>query len=160
MSDSYYETAQICLNGHVINEWVHEFPAHNSKFCSECGEATTTTCECGAEIRGKYIVPGVFGGHSEYVPPNYCFSCGKSFPWIEQNLAAARDLTDELDELSHDDKEKLKNLLVDLTKDTPRTEVAKKRFTKIMSKVGADSYEALKSILVKVATEAAKSALT
>jgi len=41
---SYYHTAQICLNGHIINESIEEYPEKNEKFCSLCGSETITEC--------------------------------------------------------------------------------------------------------------------
>ena len=73
----YYDVAQICMNGHIINERYKESPEHNQEFCDKCGEKTITKCEnCGADIRGRYKMPGIadFRPKQEKVP-KYCYNC-------------------------------------------------------------------------------------
>ena len=53
-------------------------------------------------------------------------------PGPASGFRPAKDLADELDELSDEEKEKLKATLDDLIPDTPQTEVAGTRFKKIM----------------------------
>ena len=58
MSDGRYDTAQICINGHIINSMSISKPEHNKKFCDKCGEPTITNCQnCNAPIRGYYHPP-------------------------------------------------------------------------------------------------------
>src|ERR1700679_4064379 len=76
-----WDTAQICRNGHAINECAESQPASNSKFCQRCGAPTITTCpKCQAKIRGYFHVPGVFS-LSKYSVPPYCHGCGSGYPW-------------------------------------------------------------------------------
>lgn len=76
----YYDVAQICMNGHVINESCKEYPQHNQNFCDKCGEKTITKCEgCGADIRGNYNEPGVLV-FAPMITPKYCHNCGKMYP--------------------------------------------------------------------------------
>ena len=104
-------------------------------------------------------VPNVFvvAGHAP--PPNYCHNCGHSYPWTERRLQTARELADEFDELDEAEKQKLKASLDDLVKDTPKTELAGTRFKKIASKLGRDSYEAMKSVITDILSETAKKTL-
>lgn len=81
MNDSYYDTAQICLNGHVVNTMATSSPQSNQKHCAECGAQTITGCPaCTAAIRGHYHMPGVIG-FLDYQKPAYCHNCGNAFPW-------------------------------------------------------------------------------
>ena len=58
MSDGWYDTAQICMNGHVINSMSISHPEHNKKFCDKCGAPTTTNCpKCNTPIKGHYHPP-------------------------------------------------------------------------------------------------------
>lgn len=157
----YYDTAQVGTNGHVVNEHFHERPAHNERFCSFCGEHTITWCEkCGAEIRGSYEVPSVAVlGPGLETPPSFCHEGGHSYPWAGRRLQAAKDMADELDELSEEEKQKLKASLDDLIRDTPQAEVAGARFKKIMRKVGKESCTAMKELMIGIAGETAKKAL-
>lgn len=159
MSASYYDTAQICLNGHVVNSMALSSPQSNQKHCDECGAQTITTCpECNTPIRGYYHVPG-FIGFFDYDKPAYCYSCGKPFPWTTSGLEAILELADELEGLSEEEKQQLKDSFPDLIRDTPKTVVAETRFKKIMRKVGADAYNAMKSIMIDIVSEAVRKSI-
>lgn len=156
MSDSYYDTAQICLNGHVINYMAASYPLSNQKFCAVCGSRTITECPCcNSPIRGAFHVARVVRSH-RYNKPSYCHNCGNPFPWSIASLEAAKELADELDELSKEEQQQLKDTFPDLTKNTPKTVVAETRFRKLMKKAGGEAYDGMKSILIDVLSEAAK----
>lgn len=156
----YYDVAQICLNGHVVNEYFREYPQHNQDFCDKCGEPTVSTCpSCKTDIRGYYHVPGVVGGGGMGSAPNFCHKCGKPYPLVDRKIQAISEMADELEELTEDEKDKLRNSLDDIVAETPRTEVASLRMKKILKKLGKESYESIKSILVDIASEAVKKSL-
>jgi len=112
-------------------------------YCTKCGAPTLSVCEtCKTRIRDGRR-------------PSYCGQCGKPFPWTETALEAAKAYADELN-LTFDEKSALQVTMNDLTADTPRTELAAHRFKKVLSKIGPVAGEALKSIIVNFATEAAK----
>ncbi len=115
------------------------------RFCTECGAESISACESCEAILGN-----------PNKRPSYCGSCGKPFPWTQTALTAAREYTDELDELSPEDKSLLKLSLVDLTVDTARTPLAASRFKRIIGKIGPAAGDALLKIIVSIATEAAK----
>lgn len=151
--------AAVCLNGHEIQSYL-ERPHTEEKFCPTCGSPVVTTCAgCGTPIRGQYHVDGIIGLHSDYDPPSFCFNCGVPFPWTVTKLAAAKELTDELDGVSDDDKEKLKGALDDISREGPRSEVGAARIKKILKKTGTGVGNALYKIAVDVGSEAAKKIL-
>ena len=159
MSDSYYDTAQVCLNGHVISSFAASQPQSNQKFCAECGAGTITACPaCSTSIRGNYHVPGVIG-FFDYNKPAYCYNCGKPFPWTAASLEAASDLVDDLDTLSQEEKQQLKESFPDLVRDTPRTAVAESRFKRLTKKAGSETVWAMRSILIDVVSEAVKKSI-
>jgi hypothetical protein len=159
MSESYYDTAQICLNGHVINSMAESYPQSNQKYCSECGAETITSCaDCNSTIRGHYHIPDVIS-LSDYNRPSYCYNCGKPYPWTVVSLESARDLADELEKLSAEERQQLKDSLLDLVKNTPKTIVAETRFKKLMKKAGLEAFEAMKSILITIVSEAVRKSL-
>ncbi len=156
-----YDVAQICLNGHVVTDRARRAPERMQKFCKNCGEPTITNCpNCNTLIRGDYQVEGVItvSGRGP-TAPSFCHECGKAYPWTERKLEAAWELADELEGLSEEEKGKLKLSLNDLVRDTSKTEVAATRVKKILSKVGKESFNAMKSILLDIATEAVKKSL-
>lgn len=71
-------------------------------------------------------------------------------------MRAAKEYTDELEQLTVEEKTTLKATLDDLTKDTPRTELAAHRFKKFLNKLGPVAGEMLKKIISDVLTEAGK----
>lgn len=152
---SWYDIAQICINGHVINSMAKEHPERNSKYCSKCGHPTISTCpNCNQAIQGYYHIPHV-AGHG-YTRPAFCINCGTEFPWTDTALKAAKELSDELSELSPDELKKLKESFEDLVKDSPKTAVAATRFKSIISKVGKSTAEGFRTILIDVLSETAK----
>lgn len=158
--ESWYDTAQVCLNGHPTNDSVIRYPDHNKDFCDKCGEKTITTCQvCNASIRGDYHVSGVSAIGFTYTPPSYCDNCGNPYPWVAEKLNAAIELADLLDELTPEEKEQLKMSLDDLVKDGPRTVVAQTRFKRILSKTGPEIATGFKDILVDVVSETVKKAI-
>jgi hypothetical protein len=59
MSGSY-DTAQICLNGHVVTTGFHDYPQFRARFCKECGAGTIMQCDsCKTEIKGSLRSPRV-----------------------------------------------------------------------------------------------------
>jgi len=154
----WYDTAQICLNGHMINASTTFFPIHNSEFCAECGASTITKCpKCNADILGKFHGTGI---QPVSVPTptvrKFCSNCGFPYPWTESRLKAAHDLANEISELRGDDRDILTQSIDELIKDTPQTQVAAVRFKKIMPKVGKEIADAFREILIDIVSETAK----
>ena len=159
MEDSWYDTAQICMNGHPINCMSVSSPEHNKKFCDRCGAKTITNCEnCSTPIKGFYHNPWAIrpGNLSWFTPRSFCDNCGKPYPWTEAKLKAAQELSDELDNLSPEEREILKKSLDDIIRDTPQTTVAANRFKKLVAKAGKVAADGFRDILVDVLSEAAK----
>jgi len=91
--EGWYDTAQICLNGHVITSSTTTSPELKRQLCDKCGAATITECpKCGANIRGDYHVPGEPTLGETYRLPKFCRDCGVAYPWTESSLKAAHEL--------------------------------------------------------------------
>lgn len=147
------DIAQICLNGHIVNEGMKHYPQKSKKHCSICGEATLTFCEnCQTAIQGRDFFRGVRNTRN-YEPPRFCHECGKIYPWTRIRLDAARELADELN-LSNEEKEELKRSLENLVQETPRTQVAVSKFKRLTAKAGPETVDMFKSILVGVVSTA------
>lgn len=95
-------------------------------------------------------------GTGPFSPPKYCGECGHQFPWTETTLAAAREYTDNLEQLTASEKIQLKETFDDLTRDTARTPVAAGRFKRLLDKVGPTAGCVLQKLMEAVATEAVK----
>ena len=158
MSDGHYDVGQICENGHVISGMAGTHPGHNQDFCETCGARTLVTCPCcSTTIRGQ--LPGMISFGRSYTAPAFCFKCGKPFPWTLAGLRAAEELADEMDVLTDQEKETLKASVHDLVRETPKSQVAKTRFKKIMRKVGREGSEAMRSVLTTLVSESVRSAM-
>lgn len=156
MSDSSYDTAQICLNGHVVNTSAASSPESNQKYCVLCGSETITACpDCNTTIRGDYKVHGLIIA-IDYDKPAYCNSCGKPFPWTVIGLEEASKLADTFKKLSQKEKQQLKDSFPDLISDTPKTIVAVTLFNELMKKAGQGACDGMKQILFCIVSEAVK----
>src|SRR5690348_16101276 len=83
---TWWDTAQVCLNGHVVNEYSVSQPHYNAPRCPECGEPTITACaNCSTPIRGR-IHDGGFPSLAPFTRPPYCHSCGEAYPWTERAI--------------------------------------------------------------------------
>ena len=99
MSDSYYDVAQVCLNGHMVNDTWQSSPNFSKDICPKCGAKTIIECPaCHKRIQGFYHVPGVITTRSASVRA-YCHACGKPYPWTLATIDAAKALAEELDGL-------------------------------------------------------------
>ena len=161
----WYDTAQICANGHLITAAANQNPERKQPFCPSCGAKTLTVCPaCGKPIRGahcahvhNYVMDSwdTAVGSLRAIPA-HCSECGTAFPWTSARLAAAKELAGEVEGLSDDERETLKNSLDDLSTDTLRTEVAASKVKRLIAKSGKVAADALNKIVVTVATEYAK----
>jgi hypothetical protein len=165
-----YATAAVCVKGHVATADAETHRASVSKFCSKCGAEVIIACpNCSAPIRGYYIPPGVSGVGGVFKSlANFCYECGKPYPWTIERLKAAKELADDLDEISDgglrrqpsaEEREKLKAAIEDIASGGPRAEVGAARLKKMLGKAGTVVGQALWKISVEVASEAAKKIL-
>ena len=91
---------------------------------------------------------------ARYNPPSFCQSCGSPFPWTSNRIQAAIDLAEiELDEA---DKKVFEQSVGELVTDSPQTKVAATRIKKILVKAGSTFGDAIREILVNIASETAK----
>ena len=150
--------AQICQQGHLVVTSMRDSPALTKSFCERCGTSTISECQtCGWPIAGEGYAP--FGGGGPYQLPKYCGECGKPFPWTELALSTAKEYTDNLDQLSAEEKRTLKRTFDDLTSDTARTLPAANRFKQFVAKIGPVAGDTLKQILVSVVSETARKSM-
>jgi len=159
---SWYDVAQICPNGRVINSAAKSRPEYNAQFCSRCGEKTTAECaHCHTPVRGSLLHDISWSNHQadyevNYVRPSFCRTCGEAYPWTHRKLEAAKDLARELDGLDDAERQLLANSLDDIVRDTPSTSVAATRFKRLVAKGGAAAAEMFKDILTDIVSETAK----
>ncbi|QSR89275.1 DUF2321 domain-containing protein [Methylacidiphilum caldifontis] len=157
--ESDYDVAQICLNGHLINDAAQRYPMHNKNYCTICGAKSITKCEnCNEDIQGMYYNPKYIT-IKEYTIPSYCHFCGTPYPWTQTKIEAARIRIKEIESLSDEEKELLNQSINDLIKDTPKTNLAIDRVKRIMLKTKQDIAMIIKSIIADIAAESVKQLL-
>jgi hypothetical protein len=155
----YYDVAQICLNGHVINSKARKYPEDNKDYCPKCGEKTITNCpKCGKDIRGAYCAEDAIFVPSSliYVPPKYCEHCGTPFPWTERKIKKARELLKSLDELPIKDRELFENLLPQLIREESGFEIAAYHTKTLIQKLKPNTADFVKTILSDILSESVK----
>jgi len=158
----YYDTAQVCINGHIITDSVQISPQINQKFCDICGSPLITKCpHCKADLRGrKHIkdVTSMSGGRVVYLnkAEHFCYQCGKPYPWLESKLQDARELINDLEGISVEEKDVLTKSIDEIIKETPKTEIAAIKFKKILSKYSKPIVEAFRNILIDIVSETTK----
>jgi hypothetical protein len=149
----WYDVAQICLNGHIINIMAKSHPEDNQKFCQKCGAKTITTCpHCGAPIRGYYHPEEIILSSLLEVP-KFCYNCGKPYPWTESKLKLAYELIDKNKKLSPQEKNILKQDIDNLVKETSDIQTTASRFKKIAKKLREPAFETLIKILAHIVSE-------
>lgn len=153
-----YDTAQICLNGHLITE-LGKNPEYLKNFCPKCGEKTIMNCQyCNNPIKGYHHIEDVFV-FLNYDIPIHCENCGKAFPWTERQSRAAKDLIDLSDNLNSEEKEDLKTSIDDLIKSSPNTVVAQTKYKKYITKAGTEIAQGIKDVLIEVVSETVKKSI-
>lgn len=171
----YYDTAQICINGDLINKHVKASPSLNKNFCDVCGAKVISECpECQSPIKGCHhieihlkdsinwetneIIPEIetHCQQHEYVIPSYCDNCGAPYPWIQQRLDYAKELIAEMNELTSEEQEKFNNSLPKILIETPQTPLAANRIHTYLAKIKPIGKEAIKQLFFDVTIEAAK----
>lgn len=157
MSLGEYRVAQICINGHAINDNADIMPQLNQRFCDKCGAETITACpHCKTGIRGEYDVPGVAAFGFEYTPPNFCHNCGEGYPWTALKISSAEQLADMIESLTPPEREQLKESIRNIVRDTPQTLVAAVKFQSLMARAGTDMKAAIWETISDMADAKAK----
>lgn len=153
----FYHLAQVCKNGHMINDRADTDPSYNKRFCPRCGAETITTCpSCNAKIHGDYEIEGVaFVGCFTSADP-YCYNCGEPYPWTKSALLAAAALIYEEEALTDEQKQRTIDSLPDIITETPNTNLASVRFKKCLVSVGKFTADGLRQFAIDFGCELAK----
>jgi hypothetical protein len=153
---SSYDTAQICLNRHIINTSIEDSPP-DQVYCSTCGATTITECpKCHAQLRG-------FCHDSDFIElvkaTAYCYHCGKPYPWTESALKSANLIIQEAENFSEKEKATLVESLPDIIAETPKTILAISRTQRFLKAVGGFSADAIRQFAIDFGCEFAKKQL-
>ncbi len=151
---------QVCPNGHYAPLRVSYMlcSIKRKPFCGKCGEATLTACgACGSEVDEFDFVGNKFDV-TGFTPPAFCSDCGAAFPWTQRRQRAAVDLFAE-ETQDQADRQEFQESVEQIAMDTPQAEVASRRVTRLLKKIGEGAAQAIRDILVSVASDVAKKGL-
>jgi hypothetical protein len=152
----WFDDAQICRNGHLVNSQVRSAPYLNQPFCVLCGEPTMTHCPlCDTPIHGAFHEPGIFIVPDPTVPL-YCLGCGAPYPWTSTRLEAAKGLADEMRSLKPSEREAMKRSIDDLVHEAPRSHAAALTFKRLLAQAGAEAASGMREVLINVVSESAR----
>jgi hypothetical protein len=67
------DTAQVCLNGHLVSPASTKNPIYNKRYCEQCSASTVTSCQnCAALVKGPYpAIDGKEPDGTETIPGFY-----------------------------------------------------------------------------------------
>lgn len=94
--------------------------------------------------------------HTDLPLPIFCPDCGEPYPWTEAALKAAQELSDELENLSPEERDLLKKSIDDIVRETPQATVAVSRFKRLVAKAGPVAADMYREILLPLLSEAVK----
>lgn len=159
------DSAQICMNGHVVNDLFSLRKDRNRPRCETCGEATIIHCTtCKRRILGTSYIPSGSGGlvdSKAFERPAYCYSCGVEHPWTTKSKQVALELFLETSEEkpTKEEGEQFQQALDEIAKNSPEASLATVRLKKQLMKAGKPAGEMLKNIISGLTTEAIKISL-
>lgn len=151
-----YHGASICENGHVVSK----YDSNSQSYCSKCGAKIISSCpHCSQPIRGLFVSDIPIFGNRPYTRPDYCYSCGKPYPWTELAIQNTALLIQEEEELSEQLKKSLVESLPDIIVETPATGLATVRIKKCLASAGKFTADALRQFVIDFGCEFAKKSL-
>ncbi len=152
--------ASVCRNGHTVCEAIKTFPNRASDYCSICGESAITSCSsCGRLIDGyafvhmEHISPEQHRNGMKWVPPKNCVGCGIPFPWTQSAIDCVSEILDELVDLGHIHRQRLKSSILDLVAETPKTQLALMRLKNLLTQLTPEQGMPLRDAVLLVAHE-------
>lgn len=167
MGNSYFDVAQICMKGHVINYSIKMNPLPIMDYCSICGAKTMTCClNCSKEIKGilhnididTSLETGLsfYKDDIDYNAPSFCEYCGLPYPWTVARIAKLKEMVRASNDLKVDEKEVFNDSINDIIKETSKTNGAIKMINNFLSKIKQPSKRVIIDILTNIGCEYAK----
>jgi hypothetical protein len=89
----------------------------------------------------------------------YCYACGNPLPWTRAEIDALEEFINFEDNLSKDEKEKLKKSIDDIITETPRSQFASMLFNLALDKMGKETSKGMKDLLFKIATDKVRNSI-
>lgn len=144
--------------GEPIRGRYNDLPLAPRAVTASTGQAVTVPpSHASPPAEARIPHPAGAGAAAPVAPaPNFYHECGEPYPWTRDRLDASRQLADEVKGLSAEERVQLKECFPDLLSNNPRSEVAALRVRRLLGKAGGEALEALRALLVDLASETAK----
>ena len=104
----------------------------------------------------RIVAQALSSGDDTLPVPAFCMDCGAPFPWTKEKLGIARELISDIRELDNEEKENFYRSIEDITKESPRTQLAAIKVKGYLAKAGNVVGGAIRDIVVDIASETAK----
>ncbi|MBK7867372.1 MAG: DUF2321 domain-containing protein [Ignavibacteriales bacterium] len=105
--------------------------------------------------QGYYHNPGIYST-APFIPPAFCYRCGKPFPWLASKIKAAVELAQIDEVMSEEESTKFSEYVTDISKDTPSSNVSAKKITILLKKFSQSAAMEMRALLVDIASESIK----
>ena len=146
--------AQVCLNGHLINETYDQHTGSADNYCFQCGAKTITACpNCNTPLRGYYEVEDLVVLGQETQVESYCYHCGSPYPWTEKALTNAKLIIQEESSIPKEQRDALIESLPDVIAETPGTSLASVRINKFFANASEFTRDAFKQFVIEFGCE-------
>lgn len=155
-----YWNGKICEFGHIVDYGA----SNDSPYCIKCGSSVVSECSnCSSLIRGAFKLYGFYDAEDPLLEnmeyPNYCYGCGKPFPWTENILnnaveILALDIT--VDSLT---KDIIRNAIPNLLVYTPTSPLAAAKYNMNINKFSQPIKDAMRQLLVDVVSDTLKKSI-
>ncbi len=147
----------VCRSGHLFEG---PEPSGGDVPCPICGTETFTGCP---GCREPLAIPApphlaataVAASHL----PGFCHCCGRPFPWTERVLSAVRAVIREVTALDAYERDQLRRSIDHIIHETPQTRLAILRINAMLARVGGETANSLRGLLVSVASPGVKQLL-
>ncbi len=119
-----------------------------------------TSCEnCNNPIRGDLYIPDV-SILKQSKTPVYCYACGNPLPWTRAGIDALEEFINFEDNLSKDEKDKLKKSIDDIITENPRSQFASMLFKRALTKMGKETAKGMRDLIFIIATDKVKDSIS
>ena len=156
---AYYNTAAVCLNGHAISIDVESEVGNeldSMDHCVRCGEKLLLNCShCNSYIRGQYVST-VSLAYESYIPPQYCHSCGKPYPWTEKKMSAIKEAIEQTNQLEDSEKEDFIKRAMDIMNDNPKAKLSMTIINKYLNKLEPELKQITQDLIHGIARKSLK----
>jgi len=154
-----FDIAQVCENGHLVNNSTISLPKNNSAKCGVCDGKTIVACpNCQESIPGSLLSSTSFDIENFDVPA-YCHHCGELYPWTNTKVNGVVALFVDKNIIPVNEKPHLIAMMMDLVTNSHNNKLASLHVKTLMEKLEAQEVTTVKTLLSDVVGSQARKAV-